>query len=365
MKLGLLLLIVALSITAQDEQLSRTELDQGVAAYKNAQYAEATAHFKRSLELDPSNANAQIYLATAYFVQWVPGKDEPANRENRENAIKEFKSVLAKDPNNDLALSMLASLFYNSAQAGTPEEKTAALEESARWNQRRIEANPKLAEPYYYLGVIHWATVYTPIQKARKDVAMGATDPGPIPDAGVRASLRSQYGQRLEEGIANLRKCLELDEKNEDAMTYLNLLLRKKADLEDSAAAANADTQQANEWADRAIETRKQKAAAAAPAAEVRTLRMGGAVAEKNVIHKVPPEYPMVAKRAGVQGRVEFTVLIGTDGSIESAQLVSGHPLLVPAAKTAVMQWKYQPFLLNGRAVKMMTDVVITFTLAR
>ncbi len=81
-------------------------------------------------------------------------------------AAQEFNDVLKKDPNNPLALAMMASMAYNSA-TGTPEQKAKGLEEARQWNLRRIEADSKNAEPYYYLGVIDWAKAYTPIQSGR------------------------------------------------------------------------------------------------------------------------------------------------------------------------------------------------------
>ena len=87
-------------------------------------------------------------------------------------------------------------------------------------------------------------------------------------------------------------------------------------------------------------------------------------IAEANLIQRVDPVYPPLAKTVGVHGTVEFTVMIGEDGSVMSTNLLKGHPLLVLAARDAVMQWKYQPVLLNGKAVSVSTKVVVEFTLA-
>ena len=92
-------------------------------------------------------------------------------------------------------------------------------------------------------------------------------------------------------------------------------------------------------------------------------LRIGGEVVAANLIHKVVPEYPVLAKEARVQGVVRFSVVIGKDGAVESLQLISGHPVLVEAARTAVRQWQYKPTLLNGDPVRVATTVDVTFTL--
>jgi protein TonB len=88
-------------------------------------------------------------------------------------------------------------------------------------------------------------------------------------------------------------------------------------------------------------------------------------VAEANLIRKVTPVYPALAKSARVQGTVEFTAVISKEGNIENLQLVRGHPLLVQAAKEAVLQWKYRPTLLNGQPVTVITDIIVNFTLSQ
>ena len=93
--------------------------------------------------------------------------------------------------------------------------------------------------------------------------------------------------------------------------------------------------------------------------------RIGGQVAEANLIRKVQPVYPPLAKSARVQGTVEFTAIISKEGNIENLHLVRGHPLLVNAAKEAVLQWKYRPTLLNGQPVEVITDIIVNFTLSQ
>jgi protein TonB len=94
-------------------------------------------------------------------------------------------------------------------------------------------------------------------------------------------------------------------------------------------------------------------------------VRIGSGVAEANLISKVIPPYPPLAKATRVQGAVEFTATISKNGNIENLRLVRGHPLLVNAAREAVMQWKYRPTLLNGQAVEVLTDIVVNFTLCQ
>lgn len=94
-------------------------------------------------------------------------------------------------------------------------------------------------------------------------------------------------------------------------------------------------------------------------------LRVGIGVEEANLVHRVMPVYPPLAKATRVQGMVEFTALISKDGRIENLQLVHGHPLLVNAARAAVEQWRYRPTLLNGQPVEVVTDIIVNFTLTQ
>lgn len=82
------------------------------------------------------------------------------------------------------------------------------------------------------------------------------------------------------------------------------------------------------------------------------------------MIYRVQPVYPPLAKTTHVEGTVEFTAIISKQGTIENLQLLRGHPLLVNAARQAVLQWRYRPTLLNGEPVEVITDIVVKFTLS-
>jgi protein TonB len=94
-------------------------------------------------------------------------------------------------------------------------------------------------------------------------------------------------------------------------------------------------------------------------------LRIGGNIQQANLITKVPPVYPPLAKAAHVEGTVRFEVTIGREGAVQNMQLLSGPPLLVQAALEGVQQWVYKPTLLNGNPVPVVTTVDINFTLAQ
>lgn len=93
-------------------------------------------------------------------------------------------------------------------------------------------------------------------------------------------------------------------------------------------------------------------------------IRISQGVTKGLLIHRVEPTYPTLAKAARVQGEVVLSAVISTSGEIENLQLVSGHPMLVPEAITAVRQWRYKPYLLNGQPVEVETTITVIFSLS-
>ena len=93
-------------------------------------------------------------------------------------------------------------------------------------------------------------------------------------------------------------------------------------------------------------------------------VRVSSGVSQGLLIRKVPPAYPPLARQARIQGTVILQAQISKTGEIENLTLVSGHPMLAPAAIEAVKQWRYKPYLLNGEPVEVDTQVQVNFTLA-
>jgi len=93
-------------------------------------------------------------------------------------------------------------------------------------------------------------------------------------------------------------------------------------------------------------------------------VRVSSGVSQGLLVRKVPPNYPPLARQARIQGTVLLQAQISKDGNIENLQLISGHPMLAPAAIEAVKQWKYRPYLLNGEPVEVETQIQVNFTLA-
>jgi protein TonB len=93
-------------------------------------------------------------------------------------------------------------------------------------------------------------------------------------------------------------------------------------------------------------------------------VRVSQGVSTGLLVRRVNPTYPPLARQARIQGTVVLHAVISKDGSIEGLTLISGHPMLAPAAIDAVKQWKYKPYLLNGEPVEVDTEVLVNFTLS-
>jgi protein TonB len=81
------------------------------------------------------------------------------------------------------------------------------------------------------------------------------------------------------------------------------------------------------------------------------------------VLHRAEPVYPDIAKTSRIQGTVVMFAVIGKDGAVTVLHLVSGHPLLAPAALKAVKEWRYRPSILNGEPVEYQTTITVHFFL--
>lgn len=347
-RFGILLALISAVLCAQD---AREVLNQGIAAFKNAHYKEAVEFFQQAATLDPNNVNAHLYLGTAYMSMWTPGAETPGNEALARSARTEFQRILELDANNTVAIASMASIEYNSHK----------LDDAMDWYKRLAAVDPTNKEAPYSMGVIAWAKWYPALMAARTKLKMRPQDPGPLP-APFREELKAQYGSLIDEGIANLDRALALDPKYDDAMAYLNLLIRERADLLDTKEEYKADVATADAWVQKNLDTKKAKAQSQA--------RDGGGgesrasvprVEDVALVSKVDPVYPPLAQQARISGTVRFEITIGKEGTVEKVQLVSGHPILVAAAKDAVTQYVYKPTLLNGNPIEVITHVDVNF----
>jgi tetratricopeptide (TPR) repeat protein len=229
---------------------ARDQLNKGVQAFKNAQYATAVDHFKTAVELDPTFPTARLYLATAYVNQYIPGAESPENVQMAKAAYDEFSKVLEQEPNNSVAIASIASLYLNQKK----------WEEAKQWYQKLIAVEPNNKEAYYSMGFIAWSKWYPIYGSARARLGMKPEDPGPIKDKKVKEELKTKYQPEVDEGLANLQKALALDPEYDDAMAYVNLLTRERADLVDTPEEYKKQIDIADNWIQKALAAKKAKA---------------------------------------------------------------------------------------------------------
>ncbi len=339
-------------------QSAADHLELGRAAFKSGHYAEAVQHFQEAVRVEPGNVTAHIDLATAVEMQFVPGLDSPENVQFAEQAKAEFKTVLGINPNNVPALASLASLAYSRKQS----------DEAMDWNRKVVAIDPANKQAFYTMGVLAWSEWLPIDRQARTDSGQRPDDPGPIGNTAIREGLKAKWLPVLDQGIQDLEAALRLDADYDDAMAYMNLLIRYRADLLDTPEQYRSEAGRADEWVTRALESKKNKAqtpetVAGGAVSAPQAIRVGGPVAAASLISKVTPVYPPLARQALVSGTVRFNVLIDKEGHIEQLTLISGHPLLVQAAHDAVAQWVYKPTLLNGQPVKVLTTIDVNFSL--
>ena len=262
--LTVLLVLLALFSTIGCSKLrARDQLNKGVQSYKNAKYEEAIEHFKNSVELDPSLVTARLYLATAYAQQYIPGADSPDNNRYAEQAIEVFKQVLAQNPPKEQqihSLKGIASLYFGMKK----------FDQAREYYQKVADLDPNDPESYYSLAVIDWMQAYQPDQTIRAGLGMKPTDE--LKDKKACAELKDKNTQKVEDGIQNLQKALQLRPDYDDAMAYLNLLYRQRAEYEcDNPDARKADLKTADDWVDKTMATKKAKAEKAGPTGIVTT----------------------------------------------------------------------------------------------
>src|SRR5690348_7262608 len=113
---------LALGLTGCQKLRARDNLNKGVQAYKGAQYAAAVERFEQAVQLDPTFTTARVYLAMAYYMQFIPGAESPENQQMADHALDQFQKVLQQDPKNDVATKSIASLYFNEKKWDQAEE---------------------------------------------------------------------------------------------------------------------------------------------------------------------------------------------------------------------------------------------------
>ncbi len=226
------------------------QINKGVADFKNARYESATVHFQNAAQIDPENPNPRIYLATTYASQVVPGLKSADNDKLVQEALQNFRMVLDRDPNNVIALKQIASL----------DRGLGKIEESKADEKKVISISPDDPEPYDTIGGVDWKIAYDNANVAL--AAAGLTDKGDgnpkLPKAAC-AALTAKNMPFITEGMQYLQKAVDLNPTYDEAMTYMSLLYRRKADTEcGNPEGIKADLTASDMWTSKAMGARKE-----------------------------------------------------------------------------------------------------------
>ena len=204
------------------------------------------------------------YLATAFVSQYIPGVDSPDNLATAQQAIDQYTKVIDANPSREQKVNSakgIAYLYLN-------EKK---WDDAKKYYRMASELDPNDPEPYYSIGVIDWTACYQPRMEERAKLGMKpeeSLNPKNKDQKKACDELKVKNAPSIQEGIDVLGKAIELRPDYDDAMAYMNLMYRERADVEcDDLAARAADQKTADSWVDKTLATKKAKADKAAAAA--------------------------------------------------------------------------------------------------
>ena len=240
---------MVLSMGGCNRLQARDQLNKGVEAYKSAHYEEAIGHFQKATELDPSLPMAKSYLATALAQNVVPGLSTPENLKNAQQAISMFQEVLAKEPNDVNSLKQIAGIYFSIKK----------FDEAKEYQKKVLAVDPKDPEAAYTVGVINWTLAHENTLTALAAANLNDDGEGNVKaPKKVLQEIKEKNAPLVEEGLQYLNQALANRTNYDEAMSYLNLLYRRKADVDyNDPAQVKADVAAAKEWSSKSMGTRK------------------------------------------------------------------------------------------------------------
>jgi tetratricopeptide (TPR) repeat protein len=187
----------------------------------------------------------------------MPNVDTPENLQMGQAAIGQYQTVIELDPKSPDAIKGIAYIY----------QQIKKFEEAKKYYSKAIELTPNDPETHYAIGVIDWTQVYQPRMELR--AKLGLPPDKPLINAPECWQLRSANQDEVNDGITMLTEALKLRPDYDDAMAYMNLMYRERADIQcNDESAHRADTKSANKWFDLTIATKKQKAENSKPSGE-------------------------------------------------------------------------------------------------
>jgi tetratricopeptide (TPR) repeat protein len=214
-----------LAETPADKVTAGAEVNQGLTAYRDARYQEAADHFRKAIAADPGLTKAHLYLATTYTQDFIPGDGTPENIRVFGLATEQYNMVLAQNPKQIEAIKGLAGLYLQMKK----------FDDAKLYYYKVLGLDPNDAGSYYAVGVIDWSQTFQP-----------------------RMEERAKLGLKPDQPLKNREVCERLRPDYDDAMAYMNLMYRERADLEcDDPAARAKDEKTADDWVDKTLAVKK------------------------------------------------------------------------------------------------------------
>ncbi|HVC47550.1 MAG TPA: tetratricopeptide repeat protein [Terracidiphilus sp.] len=239
-----------LSMSGCNKLKARDQLNKGVDSYKAGKYEEAIGHFQKATELDPTLPMAKSYLATAISQNVVPGLDTPANLKTAQQAIGIFEQVLAREPNDINSLKQIAGIYFS----------VKRLDDAKEWQKKVLAVDPKDPEAAYTIGVIDWTEADENVLKELQSVGLNDDGEGNLKaPKKIMAKIKEENTALVDEARQYLNQALANRPNYDAAMAYMNLVYRRKADLDyEDSAAVKDDLAQAEDWRTKAMGARKE-----------------------------------------------------------------------------------------------------------
>jgi tetratricopeptide (TPR) repeat protein len=260
-----LLALVVLGLGGCDKLKARDQLQRGMQKFKDGQTDAAIENFKKAKDLDPNLLMAKLYLGTAYQSSYIPGAPSDENQRMGKQALAEYQEVLNADPNNLDAIDRIGALLYAMAKVPYSAEK---IQESKSYWQKHIAIKADDSVPYYWIGLLDWTLAYTNNMEARSaynhipaNFKKQVHDDQPMPPD-VRSKFAAAQAATVDEGLAALKKAVEITPDFDDAIVYLSLMDRQKADMTASPAERDDLLKNADQLMEQVKQIKQKKAAA-------------------------------------------------------------------------------------------------------
>src|SRR5580658_6834373 len=247
--LGITLSGMVLTMSGCNQLEARDQLNKGVDAYKAGHYDEAIEHFQKATELDPKLSMAKTYLGSALEQNVVPQLDTPENVKTAMQAIGIFQEALDQKPDDVNSMKQIAGLYY----------EIKKVDDAKAWQMKVLEIDPKDPDAAYWIGMIDWTRAHQNKLTALQAAGLNDDGKGNVKaPKNVMEPLAKENAPLVDEGLKYLTMAVNDRPNYDDAMQYLNLIYRNKADVDyGNPAAVSQDLADADEWTAKALGTRK------------------------------------------------------------------------------------------------------------